>query len=245
MNNEQYRRDFLNNLIAVNSFAEILAEQENPEPAILNKLKERTLQLYQTLVAIEFDGKISTPQVTVPNTHYEATQVPVTPPSVIESNMSFVENSTTTPTYSNNDLHEFNSEISQLFTAPETTQTTTVATPTIANEVSNEPEFIIHTTTPEPTLEPQFATNVPPTTPNIPTRTPLKNFLGFNDKIQIQNDLFGSNNDSLTNFMTVIDNCETSQRAIGVINEYKNNLQWDKESEAFHNLIAIIEQKFR
>ncbi len=242
MNNEQYRRDFLNNLIAVNSFAEILAEQENPETAIINKLKERTLQLYQTLVAIEFDGKTSAPQISVANTHYENIKETATPPSVLDSNSNFVENSTTIPTYSNNDLHEFNNEISQLFTAPETTQTIALDTPKTESEVSNEPEFIIHTATPAPTLEPQFTTN---TTPNITTRTPLKNFLGFNDKIQIQNNLFDSNNDSLTNFMTVIDNCETSQRAIGVINEYKNNLQWDKESEAFHNLIAIIEQKFR
>ncbi|MBC7411637.1 MAG: hypothetical protein H7331_04190 [Bacteroidia bacterium] len=242
MNNEQYRRDFLNNLIAVNSFAEILADQENPEPAIINKLKERTLQLYQTLVAIEFDSKINTLQVSVPNTLYEATPEPAVAPSVIESNNNFVENSTISLTYSNTDLHEFNNEISELFTASETID---ITTPIIINEVSNEPEFIVNSTPTQPTLEPQFITPTHHTTPNINTRTPLKNFLGFNDKIQIQNDLFSGSNGSLTDFMTVIDNCETSQRAIGVINEYKSSLKWDKESEAFYRLIATIEQKFR
>ncbi len=243
MNNENYRKEYLNNLIAINSLSEILAEQENPEFAIVNKLKERTLQLYQTLVAIEFDGK-NTPARTTARATYETPPVIAPPVTAIEHNSAFVENATPPNQYSNADLNEFNTEINQLFTAPPTNEIAPVVTSVI--EEVTPPEFTVV----EPIVDaPTIAEVVAPVAVLTPTptqlRTPLQNFLGFNDKLLIQRNLFDNNNASLTNFMTEIDNCETSHKAIGLINDYKIKLNWDKESEAFHSLIGCIEQKFR
>lgn len=238
MNNENYRKEYLNNLIAINSFSEILAEQENPEPAIVNKLKERTLQLYQTLVGIEFDGKMEVPRALAHAT-YETPPIITPPVTVLEHNITFVENTPTPNQYSNTDLNEFNNEINELFTAPETNEIVPVEVIVIEHETTAAPKFTIT----EPVAT-QVFTSAPIPTPTQ-LRTPLQNFLGFNDKLLIQRNLFDNDSASLTNFMTEIDNCETSHKAIGLINEYKIKLSWDKESDAFYSLIAGIEQKFR
>jgi hypothetical protein len=262
MHNENYRKDFLNNLIALNSFAEVLAEQENPEPSIINKLKERTLQMYQTLVAIEFDGKIINQQPLQKSTesYVNNTTIP-TEKSILQANDAFFTLAHTTEqapiTYTNTNVEEMNSEINNLFVTNEnSTETANNSNEFITNEntlpiaIDKTPEFIINSTITQATLTnvetiAQETLVVNNSTIDVQQRVPLKNFLGFNDKIQIQRYLFDNNNEALTNFMTIIDNCETSQRAINVINEHKNSLGWDKESEPFHNLIAIIEQKFR
>ncbi len=221
MHVEQLKKEFFNQLISLNSLAELISDDTTIDKKIIEKLQDRCLKVYHQLVMLELNANSLTVQT----------------PNNINNNVLAALQTMDTSTKAENSseqisthVKEINEELSNLFTSE---------TASKQIEEFNKQTF-------KPISEENFVTDVITKIEPIVKKFPsLKQFLGFNDKLQIQQILFTNNTEQLNTFITTIDNCSTSMQAINVISTYKNQYHWDNEDDVFVSLITAIEQKYR
>lgn len=210
---EALKKEFLNNLIAINNLAEAIANNTEANDLLFLQLKDQTIRLNENAIVLHHLSK-----------H--------------ESKLA-------------NELKKEDAFARQILASPEK-EIREVEPPVI--EAISKPVLVEEVVTYiEPIVEAQLSieikeVEVAPTQEQSPAPKKFKElsqFLGINDRVQIQQYLFKGDTETLQNFIKMIDSSDSSQKAIGIINGFKNQYNWDNESDAFINLISVIEQKFR
>lgn len=215
---ESLKKEFLTNLIAINDLAELIADNPAPDAHILLQLKQKTALLHENTVVLHYASNNVEEKSTPAAVKDTITEEPI---ALVNPNE---EEETPLTLFAEEIIpaQEINAPI-----AEQTLQVETAMPVSIAEEKVSQPKEEI------------------PAAVAVKKFKELNQFLAINDRIQIQQYLFNGDAETFQNFIKMIDSSDSSQKAIGIINGFKNQYGWDNESDAFVNLISIIEQKFR
>jgi len=82
------------------------------------------------------------------------------------------------------------------------------------------------------------------TTPLQKPTSNLVDVFSLNDRYLYANELFNKSMEAFNGCIKLINNVESIHEANNLINEYKNEYNWDSENEFVQSFIALIERKF-
>lgn len=74
--------------------------------------------------------------------------------------------------------------------------------------------------------------------------TDLKTAIGINEKFQFLNDLFDGHTENYNDAITRLNNCDSGSQALWLLDDLKNNHNWDEQDETFNNLKVLINRRY-
>lgn len=72
----------------------------------------------------------------------------------------------------------------------------------------------------------------------------LKGAFGFNERLQIIQELFGGSNDEFNNLIEQLETIPSKEEARSLVSSYANKYHWDSESQLAIELIQKVERKY-
>lgn len=72
----------------------------------------------------------------------------------------------------------------------------------------------------------------------------LKGAFGFNERLQIIQELFNGSNDEFNNLIEQIENISSKEQARSLVSSYANKYHWDADSQLAIELVQKVERKY-